>query len=201
MKIILTLAAVVAAATSMPALAAPFSGPYIGAQVGSDNYNIKVTGTGGTSFDGIAATGVEGGVFAGFDVPLGSSLFIGAEASALWSGADATVTMGGTALEAKTHTTYGASGRLGVKLGEHTALYGRAGWSDSHFKLYENGVEAYSAHKSGLLVGGGLEHYLSHHSSLRVEYGYTMYGTIDTSPSQSVQVNNQQVSIGYGYHF
>lgn len=201
MKKLLALAVVITAATSVPALADPFSGLYAGAQVGSDNYKAKVEGTNGLSIDGIGVTGLEGGLFAGFDVPLGSALFVGVEGNALISGAKASADLGGTTLEAKANWTYGVSGRIGTKLGERTALYARAGWSDTHFKLYEDGTKVWSAQKSGLLVGGGLEHYVSKHSSLRVEYGYTMYGTLDASPTQSVKANNQQISIGYAVHF
>ena len=83
------------------ALADPFSGPYVGAQIGSDNYKAKVEGSSGLSVDGLSVTGLEGGLFASFDMPLGSPLFVEVEGNALISGAKATLGLGGTTIEAK----------------------------------------------------------------------------------------------------
>jgi outer membrane immunogenic protein len=200
MKKIILIAAVVAATASVPALAAPFSGPYIGAQVGSDNTSIKVDEVGGPNLiDSIGANGVEGGVFAGYDYPVAANTFVGVEAQFSLSDAKASVYDG--AYEGRADYSYGVSARLGQKLSDKTALYGRVGWKSTHLKLSDTGTEIWSRDKSGLLLGAGLESYVTPHMSIRAEYGYTLMGTVYNNDSTAVKVNNQQVSLGAAYHF
>ena len=202
MRKIIALAAVAAAAISVPALAAPFSGPYIGGQVGSDNTNVKVDAVGGpTIIDGIDAHGVEGGVFAGFDYLVAANTFVGIEAQGSLSDAKATANIFSSGAVGKADYNYGVSARLGEKLSEHTALYGRVGWTQTHLKLDAGGMEVWSRDKSGLLLGAGLETYVSPHTSIRAEYGYTMLGTVYNNGSTIVKADNQQFSLGFAFHF
>lgn len=179
--------AAAAAAVATPAMAEPFAGPYVGAEIGIDNYEIKEAGV-----DGLSGNGIVGGVFAGFDAPLNANVFAGIEASASLSGAKSTFTDGVDVARLKARETYGISARLGYMLNDSTALYGRAGWANTKFKASLNGVSAGSDRDDALVLGAGVETRLGANSSLRLEY---------TRADYSDFVKNNQVRAGVGFRF
>lgn len=179
--------AAAAAAVATPAMAEPFAGPYVGAEVGVDNYEIKEAGA-----DGLSANGIVGGVYAGYDLPLGTNLFAGVEVNASLSGAKSTYDDGTDVLRVKARESYGASARLGYMLNDSTALYGRAGWANTKFKASVNGVSAGSDRDDALLLGAGVETRIGSNASLRVEYSRVDYSDF---------VKNNQVRAGVGYRF
>ena len=62
-------------------------------------------------------------------------------------------------------------------------------------------MEVWSHQKDGLLLGGGIETYVTPHASIRLEYGYTMYGTVYDNGSVAARLSNQQVALGAAWHF
>lgn len=179
--------AAAAAAVATPAMAEPFAGPYVGAEVGLDNYEVKDTG-----IDGLSGNGIVGGVYAGYDMPLGTNLFAGVEVNASLSGAKSTYDDGVDVARVKARETYGASARLGYMLNDSTALYGRAGWANTKFKASLNGVSAGSDHDDALVLGAGVETRLGAATSLRLEYNRVDYSDF---------IKNNQIKAGVGFRF
>ena len=113
-----------AAALSSPAAAEPFEGPYLGAEVGYENYSDDLDG------------GVYG-MFAGWDVPLSERWIIGVEArlaapDASFSSSHDTGT--GTAVSnVELNSQYGIGARIGHLVTKSTLLYGQVGYE--HFDV------------------------------------------------------------------
>src|SRR5690606_22234846 len=133
---ILPLAAIGALSAATPALAQPFAGPFVGVQVGLDNYELQDADVfaPGDKYDGFSGNGVVGGVYAGYDMPLGDTLFAGVEVNASLSGAKMTYDDTADTLTLKAKESYGATARLGAMLNNSTALYAKAGWVNTEFK-------------------------------------------------------------------
>ena len=123
-------AAATAAVVATPAMAAPFAGPYVGVELGLDNYEVQAEDifAPGDEFDGLSGNGIVGGVFAGYDVAVGNA-FIGLEAKASLSDASATYDDTVDSLTVRAKETFGATARAGVMLNESTGVFARAGWA------------------------------------------------------------------------
>lgn len=174
-----------------PAFAQTFDGGYIGVDLGIDNFEISGEDVfvAGDEFDGLSGNGIQGGVFAGYDMTMGK-MFVGMEASARLS--DAKITYDDTAdtyaLSAK--ETFGVSGRLGSMVNDNTALYARVGWAKTKFSADVNGIVE-SDRDDALVLGAGLETRFAA-GSLRVEYNRADYAD---------ELKNNQLSLGYAYRF
>ena len=189
-KFVLALA--VSAAFATPAMAEPFSGPYVGAEVGLDNYEGQAEDlfATGDAYDGISANGVVGGVFAGYDVAVGNAFF-GIEGKASLSDAEASYDDTIDALDIRAKESFGVSARAGVMVNAGTGLYARLGWANTTFKVVENGV-GLSDDDDGLVLGAGLQTRLGANASLRVEYVRSDYNDF---------IKNNAVLAGVAYHF
>ena len=167
-KFVLALAASAAFAT--PAMAEPFSGPYLGAEFGLDNYEGQVEDliTAGDEVDGLSGNGVVGGVFAGYDFAVGNAFF-GIEGKASLSDAEALYSDGTDSLSIRAKESFGASVRGGRMVNDSTGLYARVGWANTKFKVNLSGTTE-SDSDDGLVLGAGLETRVGAAASLRVEY-------------------------------
>jgi outer membrane immunogenic protein len=189
-KFILVLA--LSAAFATPAMAEPFAGPYVGAELGLDNYEGQgedVLGA-GDEIDGISGNGVVGGVFAGYDIAMGNAFF-GIEGKASLSDAEASFDDGVDSLSIRAKESFGASVRGGVMVNDSTGLYARVGWAKTKFKVAVNGVSA-SDSDDGLVLGAGLQTRLGANASLRVEYAHSDYNDF---------IKNNAVLAGVAYSF
>jgi outer membrane autotransporter barrel domain len=189
-KFVLALAASAAFAT--PAMAEPFSGPYVGIEAGLDNYEGSAEDlfTAGDEFDGISGNGVVGGVFAGYDIAAGNAFF-GIEGKASLSDAEASYDDSVDTLGIRAKETFGLSARAGAMVNDSTGLYARIGWANTRFKVNLNGVTD-SDDDDGLVLGAGLQTRLGANASLRVEYVRTDYNDF---------IKNNAVLAGVAYHF
>lgn len=181
-----------AAVVATPAMAAPFSGPYVGAELGLDNYEVQAEDifVTGDEFDGLSGNGLVGGVFAGYDVAIGNA-FVGVEAKASLSDAEVTYNDTVDALSVRAKETFGATARAGVMLNDNTGLYARAGWANTKFKANVNGT-ADSDNDDALVLGAGLQSRVGSAASVRVEYVRTDYSDF---------VKNNAVLAGVAFHF
>lgn len=187
----LIVAALASTLISTPAFAETFAGPYIGVQVGLDNYEIQGEDVfvAGDEFDGLSGNGIEGGVYAGYDYSLGNT-FVGVEVSADLTGAKLIYDDTADSATISAEETFGASARFGAMLNDSTALYGRAGWAKTKFEASVNGATE-SDRDDALVLGAGLETRVGA-GSLRVEYVRTDYAD---------EVKNNRVALGYGFRF
>ncbi len=189
-KFVLALAASAAFAT--PAMAEPFSGPYVGAEVGLDNYEGQGDDliADGDSFDGISGNGVVGGVFAGYDFAIGGG-FVGIEGKASLSDAEASYDDGVDSLSIRAKESFGATVRGGFMVNDNTGLYARVGWVNTKFKVAIDDVSA-SDNDDGLVLGAGLETRVGGNASLRLEYVRSDYSDF---------IKNNAVVAGVAYRF
>ncbi|MFT3965462.1 MAG: outer membrane beta-barrel protein [Sphingobium sp.] len=177
-----------------PAMAETFSGPYIGAEIGYDNYEVRGR-VAGAELNGLSGNGVVGGVYAGYDLALSDTLFVGAEASLNLSDAKFRLSAGADSFTLRAKETYGFSGRVGAMLNDSTAIYGRLGWANTRFKLSGFKGDGQSAFQ----YGGGIETRVARNVAVRVEYTALDYGSADLG--NGIAVGNNQVRGGIGYRF
>ncbi|NML95126.1 outer membrane protein [Novosphingobium olei] len=170
------LAASAALVVASPVAAREFNGPYVGAGATLDN----VQGSGPA--EGLGANGVGGTVFAGYDIAMGKT-FAGLEANADIYSAD--VDLGGAT--AKADWGWGIGGRVGYKLNEGTALYGRLGYARA--RASAGGFHEWA---DGVRYGAGIETSLSSKVSLRAELSQFNY-------EQDVINNQVSLSLAYGF--
>lgn len=185
-------AAATAAVVTTPAMAAPFSGPYVGAELGLDNYEVQAEDifAPGDEYDGLSGNGIVGGVFAGYDVAIGNA-FVGVEAKASLSDAEVTYNDTIDSLSVRAKESFGASARAGVMLNDSTGIYARAGWANTKFKANINGATD-SDNEDALVLGAGLQSRVGSAASVRVEYVRTDYSDF---------VKNNAVLAGVAFHF
>lgn len=170
-KFVLALA--LSAAFATPAMAEDFAGPYVGVGVTLDN----VQGSG--DLEGLGVSGIGGTAFAGYDIALGTSAFVGLEANADLNTADVE--------EIEADWGWGVGARVGYKLNESTALFVRGGYA-------RNRVSADDAHAwgDGVRYGAGVQTALTDQVSLRAEFSQFNY--------ESSLINNQAtLSLSYGF--
>lgn len=180
------------AAFATPAMAEPFSGPYVGAEIGLDNYEGQADDlfATGDSYDGISGNGVVGGVFAGYDFAAGNAFF-GIEAKASLSDAEASYDDTFDTLSLRAKESFGASARAGLMVNDSTGLYARLGWANTKFKVDVDGFDE-SGSDDALVLGAGLQTRLGSNASLRVEYVRSDYDDF---------IKNNAVLAGVAYHF
>lgn len=212
-KLAIAALAVFAGATS--AHAETFSGPYIGAQISRDAYEVKAEGTdlgfADLDLDGISANGVGGGLYVGYDYALTNSVFFGVEANANYSGASASVSLddGTDSISGKVRAreSFGASARLGFMLADSTGLYAKGGWQSTKFKLsYDDGVDAFTEKdtQDALVYGAGLETRIGTQTSIRVEYLIEDYGSAGLNrdlDTNGIRVDNNKLSLGISWRY
>lgn len=211
------IAGAAAALLAIPAAAnaEAFKGPFIGAQISRDAYEVKAEGTEiadgvNVSFDGLSANGIGGGLYAGYDFAFGSNVFFGVEANGNISSAsisasatDGTDTIGLFKVKAK--ESFGLSGRLGGMVTGNTGLYARLGWQSTKFKASSDllGVSG-SSTQDAFVYGAGLETRLSPAASLRVEYLVEDYGSAGLNSDlgvSGIRVDNNKLNVGLSYRF
>lgn len=193
MRNIALVVAVAVATVSTPALAAN-SGPYIGVGVTHDNV------AGGGDAEGLGINGIGGTVFAGFDMPMSESTFVGVEAN--FDLASAKVGDATDSFEAD--NAYGATARFGANLNDSVAIYVRAGYQRGRASTVVEGVKV-SESRDGLRLGGGLEAAITDRVSLRAEYNRTHYYANEAdqmlAESDNIGLNNDQFSLAVVYGF
>lgn len=202
--------------TAQAALAAPLAGPYVGVQANHDAYEVKAQGVniGGTtvSADGISGNGKSASIYAGYDLPVAPSAFVGLEAGFDYSGAAISLaaTSGGNTVGAsiKARETYSIAARLGVAVGGSTGLYAKVGYANTRFKISaeQNGVVQFtdSRHHGAFVYGGGIETGLVQNVSIRAEFTVSDYGSAGLDQDfgvTGVKVSNSKTSVGLTYRF
>ncbi|NIJ15637.1 outer membrane immunogenic protein [Sphingobium vermicomposti] len=202
-----------ATAVSTPAFADVFSGPYVGAQISRDAYEIKAEdvdlGGGATlSFDGLSANGVGGGLYVGYDYALSNAVFFGVEANANLSSASLSADLGGLAdAKIRARESFGLSARLGYMLADNTGVYARGGWQSTKFKSsLSDGVDTFTTKttQDALVYGAGLETRVGAQTSIRVEYLIEDFGSAGLNRDlglNGIRVDNNKLSLGISYRF
>ena len=155
--------------------------------------------------DGIAATpnkvdGLRVGGAIGYDLPLGPTITIGAEAGIGWQvSGSAQAQIGTTSFKLTTGRDIDISLRVGAKVAPSTLLYVKAGYANSEFRLRTtlggttgNTVGHLRDEEEGYRLGAGVEQMLGDHLYAKAEYRFTGYDS---------DVSRHQLLVGAGYRF
>lgn len=192
-----------------------FSGPFIGAQISRDAYEVKAEGTdlgiAALDLDGLSGNGIGGGLYVGYDYALSNSVFFGVEANANYSGASISASLddGTNSVSGKIQAreSFGLSGRLGAMIADNTALYARGGWQSTKFKASAfDGVDSYGTKtmQDALVYGAGLETRIGAQTSIRVEYLIEDYGSAGLNKdlgANGIRVDNNKLSLGISWRY
>ncbi len=204
-------AAVALLAVPAAANAETFNGPFVGVQISRDAYEVKAEGVQvdesvEANFDGLSGNGIGGGLYAGYDLALGSTVFVGVEGNANLSGASisASATDGTDAvqlLKVQAKESFGLSGRLGAMVSDDAGLYARLGWQSTKFKVSGEAFDgSASTTQDAFVYGAGLETRLTPVASLRVEFLIEDYGSAGIDLG-GVRVDNNKLNAGFSYRF
>lgn len=197
----IALALVASVAVTGVAHAEPFQGPYVGAAVVRDAYEVKGDldiADVEVEADGLSANGVGGSVYAGYDHSFGS-LFAGVEGNATLTSASATLSVDDEFdARVRARESFGLSGRVGAKVADSTGIYARLGWQTTKFKAsLAEGTTKLSGKdwQDAFVYGAGLETALSPNTSVRVEYTIEDYGSAGLGVD-GLHVDNNKLALG-----
>lgn len=215
-KSIAIFAAVPFVFAAQTAFAAPLSGPYIGVQGSHESYEIKAKnmayGSATVSADGLSANGKSGGIYAGYDLAVAPSAFVGLEAGFDYSGAGASIglTDGTNSMGAgvKARESFSIAARLGLAVANRTGLYAKLGYANTRFKtrVHSNNLDQFtdSRSKGAFVYGGGLEAGVAQNIAVRAEFTVADYGSAGLNEDFGVngmKVSNSKTSVGVSYRF
>jgi len=186
-------------AAAAPALTA--SGFYLGAQAGWNDTTLEGNSN-NYSVEGISASGVSGGAFAGYQAKIPSGI-LAIEINAGSSSAEFEQTEAGAQQSITSDMSYGISARLGTDIAQATQFYGLVGYQSTDFELTLEDSTPGSASNfkdskssGGASIGFGIQAQMTDALAMRVQWTRTLhdektFGDLKIDPSTS------QVSIGF----
>ena len=195
-----TLATAIAASFATAASAAPFDGPYVGAQVGWQSEKMRdVNSSFGTIPVDDKVNSVTGGVFAGYDKTVHDRFVLGAEGG-LDFGSDDEVqnTVVGSNYSIDPKYSFDVTARAGYLVNRQTLLYVRGGYTNARVRTTITnaaGIQSESDNRDGWLAGGGVERQVGQNVSARVEYRYSKLSESDGNDQR------HRVLAGLSYRF
>ena len=153
----------------------PLAGTYMGIQGGYDIFGF-----------GSHGKGVEGGVYMGYNAPVGDSMMVGGEVNFNLTDAKSSLA------QAKAKNNYGIAARVGYLVSDTSMLYVRGGYQRALINVATLG----SKHFDGWQLGGGIEAAISDQMSVRAEFVYNRYNS-----GLGLHPNQKNMNIGLAYHF
>lgn len=190
---------------------------YVGLQAGYDAYAVDINSSipafGANNVD-ISAKGWVGGIMFGYGKYFNNLYYLGGELFGNLSNAGnsfnitdtdvgPTITYNG---KISVDASYGAAMLPGVKLNDVTMAYIRLGYNWANIRYQESHTGVGSSSKSdtlgGFVYGVGLEALLKGNWSVRGEYTYTNYKSVDTplGVGGSFAPSDNQFMLGVIYH-
>jgi len=212
------------------ALAAEWTGFYIGANVGGTFGDVDITGVSeATTYVNIAPgqvfslepDGILGGAQLGYNFEMSGWLF-GLEVEGHGMDFDDALGVGGSSDVLSVESEWGATAtaRLGFILSANSLLYVKGGYAAGNIKTSyldtsglptDTGLLETDETHHGWVVGAGFEHAIGEHTSFGVEYNYIDLGETDHSGVASgvgggpvvnnVDVQHHTVTARLNYHF
>jgi len=162
-----------------------FSGPHVELGAGLDHIKIKsYKDTDATQDISASKTGLNYGGALGYDLPLTENWTLGAEfglraSSDKWSNGNlVTGTFNTSQVNVGLDVSFAA--RLGYAMSNKTQVFGKLGFAVSHFGV--TGTDGSSAlydgfSATGVRVGLGIEHQMTRHVYVKLEYDRTQYSS------------------------
>jgi outer membrane immunogenic protein len=174
----LVLATALVAPFASAASAAPFDGPFVGAQVGWQSEKMRdVKSSLGTVPVDENKRSVSGGVFAGYDKTFNGRFVLGAEGGVdFGTDNEVSTSAAGASYTVDPKYSFDVTARAGYLVTPQTLLYVRGGYTNARVRTTLTNaaaVQAASDNQDGWLVGGGVEHQLNQNLSARLEYRYS----------------------------
>jgi len=193
-------AAVGGAFVATPALAAPFDGPYVGAQVGWQSEKMRdVKSSFGTIPVNDTKDSITGGVFVGYDATINRRFVVGAEAGVdLASDDEVQASSAGTNYSVDPKYSFDVTARAGYLVDPKTLLYVRGGYTNARVRAtVVNGtaIESASRSQDGWLAGAGVERQVAQNVTARLEYRFSKFGEGDGKDDR------HRVLAGLAYRF
>jgi outer membrane immunogenic protein len=194
------LATAIAAPFATAASAAPFDGPFVGAQVGWQSEKMRDTKSslGIVPIDDMKES-VTGGVFAGYDRTFNGRFVVGAEAGLDFASDDQVqTTVAGSSFSTDPKYSFDLTARAGYLVNPQTLLYVRGGYTNARVRTTISnaaGIRSASDNQDGWLAGAGVERQITQNVSARVEYRYSKFGE-DNGKDQ-----RHRVLAGLSYRF
>ena len=157
-----------------------FNGGFVGIEASRDSHEVRQPSAPSTR-DGVDRKGINGRVFAGYDLKLGGVAVLGVEAGISKGGRTVTqnslVTPGRYAVDPG--FGYDVTGRIGFTPTPSLLIYGRGGYrwlrTERIISGQVTGNGTSKLTEKGLTYGGGLEVAFGQKFSIRAEYDRTNY--------------------------
>jgi len=183
-----------------PALAAPFNGPYVGAQVGWQSEKMRdVKSSFGTIPVNDTKESITSGVFVGYDATIDRRFVVGAEAGVdLASDDEVQASLAGTNYSVDPKYSFDVTARAGYLVDPKTLLYVRGGYTNARVRAtIVNGtaIESASRSEDGWLAGAGVERQVAQNVTARLEYRFSKFGEGDGKDDR------HRVLAGLSYRF
>jgi outer membrane immunogenic protein len=213
------------------ALAAEWTGFYIGANVGGTFGDVDITNASNDATDyvnmspgdsfGLSPDGVLGGAQLGYNFQMSGWLF-GIELEGHGMDFDDAIGVGGSSDILSVESEWGATAaaRLGFVLSSDSLIYVKGGYATGNIKTSyldtsgppsETGLLETDETHHGFVLGAGIEHAIGEHTSVGVEYNYIDLGETDHSGVASgtggglvvhnVEAQLHAVTARLNYHF
>ncbi len=203
----------------------PFTGLYIGGQVGYDSVQLNnrsdlpdFSSENGGRLTGLGSDGIAAGALLGYNFPLSDRFILGVEGTGRWSDASGNTSVtdntSDSRIEQGNRWSWGVMGRLGILVSDSTMLYAGGGWGQTRFNtrfintpsggspttVFDDGIT-----RNAWRVGGGVEVALGGGWAGRLDYTYVNYRgyEVEINPANSfvVEPAAHQVSVGASYYF
>lgn len=201
--------------------AAPFDGPYVGAQAGYERFNVDDDFTGAGALAGTNASsdfhaaGANGGLFAGYGKRF-DGFYLGADVDGSLGNAYYSDSTAGITSKVEHKHTYGASLRAGVMPTEDALIYARLGVVRSRFdynidatSLLAGAALSGDTSLTGLRLGLGAEKSLTENLTARLDWAYTNYEDYDINyivggsnvGTEKLSPSAHTLRVGLAYNF
>lgn len=186
-----------APAYSAPASVSNWTGPELGVLLGYSFGHSDMRPNGRSKIKNDEVSGIDGGIYGGYNYQFSNNVVVGAEADVVASGAEGR----DSGFKGQQDWEGTVRGKVGYALNQFL-LYGTGGVALGNLKVSHDG-ESDKHTAWGWTAGAGGETKLTDHITARVEYRYTDYDSngFDVRPHTKADLTNNSIRAGLGYKF